>query len=59
VEGVDATVPESDATAVGKLPACADPDAEFAPAVAGAVETALETTLDLTFPDEGVLGKYR
>ncbi|MFD1586139.1 MinD/ParA family protein [Halorientalis brevis] len=59
VEGVDATVPESDVAAVGELPVCADPDAAFAPAVADAVETALATTLDLTFPDDGFLGTYR
>jgi len=53
--GVDAAVPESEATAVADLPVCADPDASFAPAVASAVETVLDTTLDLSFPDEGFL----
>jgi len=59
VEGVDATVPESDATAVGELPVCAAPETEFSPAVAAAVETALDTTLDLEFPEEGFLDGYR
>lgn len=59
VEGVDATVPESDATAVGELPVCADPDTAFAPAVADAVETVLDATLDLSFPDPGMFGTVR
>ncbi|WP_136717433.1 AAA family ATPase [Halorientalis salina] len=59
LEGVDATVPESDATAVSDLPVCADPETTFAPAVAAAVETAFETTLDLSFPEEGLFDGYR
>jgi septum site-determining protein MinD len=59
VDGADATVPESEATAVPALPACLDPDTEFAPAVAAAVETAFQTSLDLSFPEGGVLDRYR
>lgn len=55
IQGADATVPESETTSVADLPACVDPDAEFAPAVADAVETCLETSLDLSFPDSGYL----
>lgn len=58
-EGADATVPESDASGVAAVPACADPDGEFAPAVARAVETCLGTTLDLPFPEEGLLDGVR
>jgi cellulose biosynthesis protein BcsQ len=59
VPGADATVPCSDERAVTDLPACADLDTEFAPAVAEAVEAVFETSLELTFPEPGVLGGYR
>lgn len=55
LDGADARVPESDATAIADLPACADPAPAFGPAVADAVETAMETELDLSFPDSGLL----
>ena len=58
-DGADAVVPESEARAVPDLPATLDPDTAFAPAVAAAVETALDTTLDLDFPEGGVLDRYR
>jgi cellulose biosynthesis protein BcsQ len=53
--GADATIPESDASAIADIPVCVDPDTEFAPAVADAVETTLDVTLDLSFPEDGVL----
>lgn len=59
LDGVDAVVPESDARAVPDLPAALDPERAFAPAVAAAVETTFETTLDLDFPEKGVLDRYR
>ncbi|MFB6083998.1 MAG: ParA family protein [Halorientalis sp.] len=55
VDPADATIPESDVRAVADLPVAADPDAEFAPAVATAVETVLAQDLDLEFPEEGLL----
>ena len=57
-DGADVTVPESEARAVPDLPAVRDPDTAFAPAVAAAVETALDTTLDLEFPDGGMFERY-
>jgi len=58
VEDADVTVPASEATAVPDCPACLDPDTEFAPAVAAAAQTTLDTTLDLEFPEEGLLDQY-
>ncbi|RXK50184.1 MinD/ParA family ATP-binding protein [Halorientalis pallida] len=55
VEPADATIPESDVRTVADLPVCADPDTEFAPAVAVAVERVLGTDLELDFPEEGLL----
>ncbi|AQL42507.1 cell division inhibitor [Halorientalis sp. IM1011] len=55
VEPADATIPESDQRSVADLPVSADPDTEFAPAVAAAVETVLDTELSLDFPEEGIL----
>jgi cellulose biosynthesis protein BcsQ len=52
--GADVTIPESDVTRAADVPACLDPDTEFAPAVARAVETCLGTSLDLSFPDESM-----
>jgi MinD-like ATPase involved in chromosome partitioning or flagellar assembly len=57
LDGADARVPESEARAVPELPAALDPDTDFAPAVAAAVETALGTTLELTFPEGGVFDR--
>jgi len=54
-DDADVPVPESDATAPRACPACVDPEGAFAPAVARAVECALDTTLDLEFPDGGRL----
>jgi len=51
----DAAVPESDVVAAEDAPAVADPDAEFAPAVACATEALLGTSLSLAFPEEGLL----
>ncbi|SEN47249.1 CobQ/CobB/MinD/ParA nucleotide binding domain-containing protein [Halorientalis persicus] len=55
VDPADATIPESDVRTVADLPVSADPDTEFAPAVAAAVERVLDTDLGLDFPDEGLL----
>ncbi|WP_336000780.1 AAA family ATPase [Halorientalis halophila] len=55
VGAADATIPRSDVTTVADLPVCTDPDTEFAPAVADAVETALGVRLDLEFQEEGLL----
>lgn len=49
-------IPESEATAAADAPACADPDGQFAPAVATAVEATLDVSLDLEFPSGGRLG---
>jgi septum site-determining protein MinD len=58
VGGADATVPESEARELAALPVCAAPDAAFAPAVADAVESCLDTDLALSFPDSGLLDGY-
>ena len=58
LDGADVAVPESEATAVPDLPASLDPDTPFASAVAAAVESALDTTLDLAVPENGVLDRY-
>jgi septum site-determining protein MinD len=55
VEPADAAIPESDVRTVADLPISADPDTEFAPAVAVAVERVLDTDLGLEFPEEGLL----
>jgi len=47
-------LPESDVTAAMDAPVCAEPDATFAPAVAGAVERLLDEELALEFPDGGL-----
>ena len=57
VAGADATVPTAPETALHAAPTCVDPDSSFAPAVAAATETALDTDLDLSFPDGSVLGR--
>lgn len=54
-----AVVPESDVRAPVAAPAVADPDATFAPAVADATEIVTSTALELSFPDEGLLGSVR
>ena len=51
----DVAVPETDVHAPGECPATVPPDESFAPAVAGVVEAAFETRLDLDFPDGGRL----
>ena len=51
----DATVPESDRRRVASVPAAADPDPVFAPAVAAAVEACTGAGLGLSFPDEGLV----
>lgn len=52
---VDARIPESPTTAPAACPACCPPDETFAPAVAEATEAALDTPLDLAFPESGRL----
>ncbi|SDJ96969.1 AAA domain-containing protein [Halovenus aranensis] len=47
-EGVG--IPESEETTAAGAPVCTTPDAEFAPAVATAVESMLDISLDLDFP---------
>ncbi|PSP83948.1 hypothetical protein BRC83_06680 [Halobacteriales archaeon QS_1_68_17] len=57
VEHADAVIPVADATPTGAGPTCADPDDSFAPAVAAAVETVVDASLDLSFPEtEGLSG---
>lgn len=58
VADADATIPASEATAVADCPAALDPDSEFAPAVAAAVQTVFDTSLDLEFADEGLFESY-
>jgi septum site-determining protein MinD len=52
----DAHIPESAIETPRDCPACVNPDAEFAPAVADAVQRSLDVDLDLEFPDGGRLG---
>lgn len=52
-------IPESDVTTASDAPACADPDSQFAPAVADAVEAALDVSLDLEFPSSSRLDDLR
>lgn len=56
-EGVP--IPESEVTSAAEAPVCLDPDEEFAPAVADAVETTLDISLGLEFPSSGPLGGFR
>lgn len=49
---VDVAIPESENDAVAGAPVCADPDAEFAPAVAEGVERLFDVRLDLGFPED-------
>ncbi|NHN46294.1 ParA family protein [Halostella sp. JP-L12] len=51
----DVSVPESEVTRPANAPACADPDPEFAPAVASLAEALFEVSLDLEFPEEKFL----
>jgi len=53
----DARIPRSPTTAPGNCPACVPPDDTFAPAVADATEAALDSPLDLSFPDGGLLDR--
>lgn len=54
-----AVVPASDVRDPADAPAVVDPDATFAPAVAGATEVATGAALDLSFPEGGLLGGVR
>lgn len=56
-EGV--AIPESEETRAAAAPACLRPDAEFAPAVAEAVEAMLDISLDLDFPAGSRLERIR
>lgn len=51
----DAVVPAGDVRAPSAVPACVDPDPEFAPAVARAAETLVGASLELEFPEGGLL----
>lgn len=55
VPDADAAVPESEERSVDAVPVAADPDTEFAPAVATAVAACLDVDLDLSFPEEGLV----
>jgi cellulose biosynthesis protein BcsQ len=52
---VDLSVPESAVTRPANAPACVDPDPEFAPAVASLAEALFAVSLDLEFPEGGLL----
>lgn len=54
VESADATLPTHGVAETG-VPACADPDPAYGPAVAEAAEVLFDLELDLEFPDEGLL----
>ena len=54
----DVVVSESDFRTPSAAPACVDPDARFAPAVARAAESLFDQPLELAFPEEGVLGRF-
>jgi len=54
VDGADVALPTHEVTQTS-LPATADPDPTYAPAVAAAAETLFDVELELTFPEEGVL----
>ncbi|MEF8782006.1 MAG: ParA family protein [Haloarculaceae archaeon] len=58
IEEADARVPRAATTAPGDCPASVPPDGTFAPAVARVAEAALDTALDLEFPDGGRLGGF-
>ncbi len=50
------TIPTSDATTVEHVPASApDLDTSFSPAIVGATEAVFDTSLDIEFPEEGLL----
>jgi cellulose biosynthesis protein BcsQ len=55
VTDADARVPTAETAAPGDCPACLDPDELFAPAVAEAVETALDADLGIEFETGGRL----
>lgn len=55
----DATVPVTEVRAPGRVPSVVDPDASFAPALAAAAEAVTGTTLDLSFPEAGLLDGVR
>lgn len=55
IPDADAVVPTTDVRAPQDCPASVPPDESFAPAVADVVETVLDTTLDLEFPESGRL----
>ncbi len=55
VTEADARIPSCEITAPGGAPACLDPESEFAPAVADAVETVSDVTLELEFDHSGRL----
>lgn len=52
----DVRIPESETVRPRACPACLDPDDQFAPAVAEAVETLLDVDCDLEFPDGSRFG---
>lgn len=52
----DASVPAGTVVAPSEAPAAVDPDPSFAPAVAAATAVATGADLDLSFPEEGLLG---
>lgn len=55
-DGADVAVPESETVEARRAPASVrDVDTEFAPAVARATEAVLDVSLDLEFPEEGLL----
>ena len=54
-ETADLSVPESEVTRPANAPACAEPDPEFAPAVASLAGELFGVSLDLEFPEEGLL----
>lgn len=56
VDDADVHVPVTETTEPESWPAAVPPDDTFAPAVAAAVETALDAPLDLEFPESGRLG---
>ena len=55
IGSADVAVPRSATTAPAAGPAVVAPDAEFAPAVARATEATVDASLDLEFPEEGLL----
>ncbi|WP_121820867.1 AAA family ATPase [Halostella salina] len=55
VEEADLTVPESAVVRPGNAPAVTDPDDAYAPAVAAVAETLFDASLDVEFPEDGLL----